>query len=249
MNSWRARQSGFRRRFLFPWPRWYEYPACDRHRAALRNRRLQNPISYLETRPNVNMCANYSSPYRTTAPSPLSPTMRPSPRSQSQTNPSGTSRRGAAPELRLPSIPGPFHPLVYESQSNSKTNSPSSSRPSSSRGPLSPTLQARSKSGATQKNMQQMQQYHREVLARAASTLMGPAPPTTDAPRAPHLAPHGSPGPATPLNLEEPKDYMSARSIGEGSPHAATDKYIREDQERRNSMRMERSSPAVSPRC
>ena len=176
-------------------------------------------------------------PTSNTPRSPLSPTMHHS---------SNSSRKSAASELRLPK----FHPLLYESQNNSQTNSPSSSRPSSSRGPLSPTLQTR-KGGLTPKNMQQMQQYHRDVLARTVSTLAGPSSqaPTSEAPRAPHLIPHGSPGPATPLMLPEPQDYIGARAIGEGSPRAVADKHIREDQERRSGMNVEGSSPAVSPRC
>ena len=175
----------------------------------------------------------------TTPRSPPSPTMH---------HISDASRKSVASELRLPK----FHPLHYESQSqnSSQLNSPSSSRPSSSRSPLSPSLQTR-KGGLTPKNAQQMQQYHRDVLARTVSTLAGPSsqPTTSETPRAPHLIPHGSPGPATPLMLPEPQDYIAARAIGEGSPRAVADRHIREDQERRSGMKVEGSSPAVSPRC
>ena len=143
---------------------------------------------------------------------PLSPTMR-----SSSNNP----KKGMASELRLPK----FHPLVYESQSHHKgaINIPSSSR---SRGPLSPPPQNR-RAPTT------MQQYHRDVLARTTSTLAGTSSQQTamEAPRAPNLVPHGSPGPATPLMLEEPQDYMAAGN-GEGSPRAAADRYNQEDEER-----------------
>ena len=147
-------------------------------------------------------------------------------------------------------LPGPFHPLVFESRNGSKTNSPSSSRPSSSLSPLPPHHPARKPATAPQRQLQQLQQYRREVLARAATSLMSPPPNPSDAPRAPHLAPLGSPGPATPLNLEEPKDYLSAGAIGEGSPRSTAERYIREEQERCNGIRADHSSsPAVSPRC
>ena len=195
------------------------------------------------------MRSNHTTPYNTTPRSPLAHTMRSSTTPHPAPSSSGSSRRANGPDLRLPSLPGQFHPLFYESQNSSKANSPFASRPSSSRGSLSPQFQAH-KQAANQREVQQMQQYHRDVLARAASTLVTPAPPSTDTPRAPHLAPHGSPtDPATPLTLEEPKDYMTARGIGEGSSRAVADKYIREEQERRNGMHADRSSPAVSPRC
>lgn len=191
------------------------------------------------------MRSTHATPYNTTPGFPLSPTTH-SP-THHRTNPPSSSRRRNRPELRLPSLPGQFHPLVYESQNNSKANSPITSRPSSSHDPLSPQLRAR-KGIVAQRQAQQIQQSQRDVLARAATALMGPAP-ATDTPKAPYLVPHGSPGPATPFALEESKDYMTAGAMGEGSPQNAAEKYVREEQERHSGMRADPSSPAVGPRC
>ena len=82
---------------------------------------------------------------------------------------------------------------------------------------------------------------------RQTTVLVGSAP--FDTPSAPHLLPLDSPGPPTPLDLEESEDYLNARSIGEGSPRELAARMVREERERRMGLRVDRSSPAISPRC
>lgn len=81
-------------------------------------------------------------------------------------------------------------------------------------------------------------------MARAAS-MTPPVPRET--PKKPALHPCGSPGPPTPLALEEASDYLTAGLVGEGSPRELVDKIIREERDRHNGIDKQHSSPAVSP--
>lgn len=144
--------------------------------------------------------------------------------------------------LKLAPLPK-YHPAVYRSPATSKATTPAS-RPAS-RGLLSPRTSARQFSEV----QRQHQEYQRQMLAtlRQTTALVGTAP--FDTPSAPHLLPLDSPGPPTPLDLEESDDYLNARNIGESSPRELAAIMIREEQERRMAMRVDRSFPAISPRC
>jgi hypothetical protein len=176
-------------------------------------------------------------------PVPISPTIRSPSHNTAQGMSPGRSQAGPS-GLRITALPK-YHPAFYRSPNSTNTNTPSTSRPVS-RGLLSPRSYARQVSDG----QRQHQEYQRQMLAtlRQATGVIGPPPPS-DTPRAPQIVPHDSPGPATPLNLEEPSDYLTARRIGEGSPREFTERLIREEQDRRAGMRVDRTSPAISPRC
>lgn len=164
-------------------------------------------------------------------------------------NASSTGRR-AAPKLQLQGLPR-FHPAVYQSPSSSAVNSPSRARGADSRTPLSPQAQQRQRSIPQNR----LQQYQREVIATATATANanaaavrgGITPLGRDTPRAPALAPCMSPGPATPLALEDSGDYLTSTMLGPGSPRELVDRMIRDERDRRHGGGSAHSSPAVSP--
>ena len=175
--------------------------------------------------------------------SPLSPTVVPA----GTVLPLGArARRGN--DLHLPPMPLPrFHPANYQSPSSSTTiTQPRNVIPS--RTPRSPQLHQRQASDAQQK----LKQYQRELVINATRTsALTPALGRGETPKAPHLIPRGSPGPATPLMLEEQGDYMIAGAsgslLGEGSPRDMVDQMIRDENARRDGIHSGQSSPAVSP--
>ncbi|EER24623.1 conserved hypothetical protein [Coccidioides posadasii C735 delta SOWgp] len=100
----------------------------------------------------------------------------------------------ASPALHLGNLPR-FHPAVYQSSNpnNHFTQSPS---PNQQR----PSLSSR----------EALRQY-RELIASIALTPRNPASTPGPRPAKPRLAPIGSPGPVTPLSLEEQDDsYFTA---------------------------------------
>ena len=188
--------------------------------------------------------------------SPLSPRLRPSASRQSS-NPDVPRRPNA--DLSLGKLPR-FHPVLYELQPPSSstsvppllTSAPISSGPS--RPPHAPQHYYQQQHQRQVSDAQKaLQQYQREVINNAAraAALLGPAEPKSETPRAPHIVPCDSPGPATPLVLETGEaDYMTAQggSIGEGSPRSLVDQMVRQETDRR-SLHSRHSSPTVSPRC
>ncbi|MCJ1286439.1 hypothetical protein MMC26_005784 [Xylographa opegraphella] len=184
--------------------------------------------------------------------SPLSPTMA---SSSSVLAPAGprtpaSGRRGK--DLQLPPLPLPrFHPLNYAipeaEQKNTILRTATINRP-----PRSPQLHHRQLSNAQQK----LKSYQRELLTNAsraslAASMASSGPDGKETPKAPSLLPRGSPGPATPLMLEDGGDYMTGGGhglmLGEGSPREHVDKLIRYENERRMGFHSGTSSPAVSP--
>ncbi|MCJ1317015.1 hypothetical protein MMC15_002336 [Xylographa vitiligo] len=183
--------------------------------------------------------------------SPLSPTMA---STSSVLAPAGprtpaVGRRGK--DLQLPPLPLPrFHPLNYAvpgAGPNSKVRPPVLNQ-----SPRSPQLHHRQFSNAQQK----LKGYQRELLASAsraslAASMASVGPNGKETPKAPPLLPHGSPGPATPMMLEDEADYMTAGGhgllLGDGSPRDHVDKLIHYENERRMGLHSGVSSPAVSP--
>ncbi|MCJ1381862.1 hypothetical protein MMC17_004974 [Xylographa soralifera] len=183
--------------------------------------------------------------------SPLSPTMA---STSSVLAPAGPrtpaiGRRGK--DLQLPPLPLPrFHPMNYPTTGpgpNIKVRAPALNQ-----SPRSPQLHHRQFSNAQQK----LKSYQRELLTNAtraslAASMVSLVPNGDETPKAPHLLPHESPGPATPMMLEDQGDYMTAGghglSLGEGSPREQVDKLIRYENERRMGLHSGASSPAVSP--
>lgn len=156
-----------------------------------------------------------------------------------------TSQRHRSNGLRLGTMPK-YHSAVHKSSALNNLNTSGLPR-SSSRGLLSPRMQSLQALDIQRQN----QQHQRQKFAtlRQTSGLVGVTP--LHAPSAPHILPHDSPGPATPLSLEDGGggDYLTARNIGEGSPRALSVKSAREEQERLNGMRLDYLSPPISPRC
>ncbi|KAL8779140.1 MAG: hypothetical protein Q9194_001604 [Teloschistes cf. exilis] len=141
--------------------------------------------------------------------------------------------------LALPSLP-PYHPANYESQKGS----PQTSRPSSS-------SHGHQLSDAQKK----LQRYQRELVVNATRTVSGSSTKTPlRRPSSPRLDPLSSPGPITPLALEEQTDYFV------GGPNARTSA-VKGNERREMAERLigierdrirrpesaERHSPAVSP--
>ena len=173
--------------------------------------------------------------------SPLSPSAR-TQSHHSTTLPNDATRR-AARDLHLPPFPR-FHPAVYQSPSSSNANSPNVTRQPAMFSPRAVSTHQRQRSGV----QQQIQQYQREVIARTTSSLVSTPPNASETPKAPHLTPVGSPGPATPLMLEEQGDYLTARAAREGSPREYVDNLIRKETDKRG-LDSGHTSPAISPRC
>ena len=115
--------------------------------------------------------------------------------------------------LKLPGLPR-FHPANFpSSQSSSAATTPSTGPISPSNPPVSPKAQQRLYSEA----QKQLYLYHRETLAAqaavsaAANTDSGrPQSLRFEKPTSPRLAPLGSPGPVTPLELEGQDGYLLA---------------------------------------
>ncbi|KXT00692.1 hypothetical protein AC578_8253 [Pseudocercospora eumusae] len=103
----------------------------------------------------------------------------------------------SASPLRLPSLPR-FHPANYPSSNN--TTPDVNSHASSPHAPISPPAHQRMYSDA----QKQLYFNQREMLN---ATLKASSPGKPDSPR---LAPLGSPGPVTPLELERDEGYLIA---------------------------------------
>lgn len=170
--------------------------------------------------------------------SPLSPKMasllmppqarRRAPRKQSPSN-----------SLQLPSLPR-YHPAHFQSQNSSAANAPAFGL-NSPQPPVSP----RSPQWQYSDAQRQLYSYQRELVATARGGRVVPGP----KPASPRLIPlAGSPGPVTPLELENQSDgYLFVRA---GSPSVTKagqaehiEKLIRDE-----AVRREYSLPQSSPR-
>ncbi|MCJ1301613.1 hypothetical protein MMC08_004414 [Hypocenomyce scalaris] len=153
---------------------------------------------------------NASSLY--TPSSPLSPTMASSttPSQSRHSNP-----RRAAQTLQLPALPR-YHPSNYERATPSLSQSSNASHPSATHrsSARSPQPHQRQPSDAQQK----LHQYQRDLITSAMRVPRSVAPSanSTTRPVSPRLNPLGSPGPVTPMMLEEQGDYLLAGTQSRG---------------------------------
>ncbi|KAL2357167.1 hypothetical protein BJ546DRAFT_432258 [Cryomyces antarcticus] len=172
-----------------------------------------------------------------------SPSLRPtSPLSPKQTNslqlPSQrgfrtSKQRTGNASLRLPALPR-YHPANFpSSQHGSEANTPASGF-DSPQPPHSPRSQQHLYSEA----QQQLYMHQREVMANAGRGIR---------PVSPRLAPLGSPGPVTPLMLEEQSDYMvaGAQSSAVSAQEELVQKLMEDESQRWGDMSPRRLSPSV----
>lgn len=149
-----------------------------------------------------------------------------------------SSARSAA--LKLPSLPR-FHPANFpSSQASSYTTTPASGI-NSPQPPMSPRSQQRQYSDA----QKQLYVYQREMLAAAGGKTYGKSASTR--PDSPRLIPAGSPGPVTPLELENGAagGYLMAGASPTASEAAQRDfveKLIREEAARRGEISPKRAT-------
>ncbi len=133
----------------------------------------------------------------------------PSPRSTHR--PAGhSSRRANTNSLKLPSLPR-FHPANFPSSHSSAQPTPDASAAGSPQPPVSP----RTHQGVYSDVQRHLISYQREMVTAARAS----SPVQADNPVSPRLAPLGSPGPVTPLELEGGEGYLMAgiRSSAQGS--------------------------------
>ncbi|MCJ1255136.1 hypothetical protein MMC24_002952 [Lignoscripta atroalba] len=177
--------------------------------------------------------------------SPLSPSM---PISLHPPHNQPSSRR-TQHNLHIASLPR-FHPANYQSANSSLISTPNRSGPPSALlSPRSPQPHQRQLSDAHKR----LHRYQLELITRPSNSIGSST--TSANPKTPHLIPCRSPGPATPLMLEEQGDYMTAgassslSALGEGLPREHVDEIIRIEKERRMypGAHSGRGSPAVSP--
>ncbi|KAL9616454.1 MAG: hypothetical protein Q9160_008685, partial [Pyrenula sp. 1 TL-2023] len=157
---------------------------------------LSQHFSHLNTRMHTERPSYFYKPTsplsspRTTAihPRPISP--QPSVQSRRQHNLSPNSKSKQPSKMPLPGLPR-FHPARFESVTSS------------------PSIAA----DAVADSPKAMRKYQRELLAKADYSSRLAASPFSNKPSAPRLDPLGSPGPVTPLELEETEeagDYFTA---------------------------------------
>ncbi|ORY14445.1 hypothetical protein BCR34DRAFT_623363 [Clohesyomyces aquaticus] len=178
--------------------------------------------------------------------SPLSPKM------ESLAIPSQARRRPAPPHhhqhsagtaaaLRLPSLPR-FHPANFPSQSSSLAGTPCTG-PNSPQPPLSPRAYRKQYLEPQKQHpdaQRQMYLYQQELIASASRQARG----ATARPTSPRLIPMGSPGPVTPLELEEQDSYLTT-GVNTDEAAAHVDKLIHEEALRRGETSPGRPTPVA----
>ena len=157
----------------------------------------------------------------------LSPTML----SQPSLRPSPP--RGTNAALKLPSLPR-FHPANFPSSQNSSPGNTPTPGTSSPQPTVLPHQQQRHHTDV----QKQLHAYQRDIIATAVRNSRGASPNAASAkPSSPKLEPLGSPGPVTPLMLEEQGGYIVAGACSSGRESTAqdelVDKLIREEARRR----------------
>ncbi|KAF2239230.1 hypothetical protein EV356DRAFT_528506 [Viridothelium virens] len=140
---------------------------------------------------------------------------------------------GSNASIKLPSLP-PFHPANFPSAQHSSAGNTPSSGVTSSQPPVSPRQQQRQYNDI----QKQLQAYQRDIIA----TAMRRSPVASSCgvsakPDSPKLEPLGSPGPVTPLILEEQGGYIASAARSAGGESATqdelVDRLIREEARRR----------------
>ncbi|OGM47361.1 hypothetical protein ABOM_003819 [Aspergillus bombycis] len=152
--------------------------------------RRSRPHAHCSSRSPASMRSDSSTFYSPVVSSSMSPSARPSspqqpPRSRAQ-NPTKS-----VPAFHLNNLPR-FHPAVYSAGSQGQPTSPRQLRPSAYR--------------TTSGSRDAMWQY--QELVEGVTLSKTPSRPLSPSPSAPRLDPLRSPGPVTPLALEEASGYL-----------------------------------------
>ena len=144
--------------------------------------------------------------------SPLSPNMNPSARpiSPQPSRPRASFSPKSSKPMRIGNLPR-FHPAVYQSPNQTPDTG---SGPRSATSPLLKPGNAQNRLSADSPRL--MRQYQRELLARADISSRMAASPYAAKPNAPRIDPADSPGPVTPLELENAGDYFMVAGGGNG---------------------------------
>lgn len=171
--------------------------------------------------------------------SPLSPPLPLSPLLPYAQNGRISNRAGT--HLRIPILPH-LHPANFHSSSAPEANSSQRGRSNPSRHPFSDA-------------QQKLHKYQRDLIANAIRPARPIASPAMTNLPPPRLHPLGSPGPVTPLALEENQDYLAAGTaastyrLNGSAENDLVEKFIHQEHERmkHGGMQSEGHSPAVSP--
>ncbi|KAF2757726.1 hypothetical protein EJ05DRAFT_398700 [Pseudovirgaria hyperparasitica] len=167
---------------------------------------------------------------------PLSPTRMESLQIPSQQRRPVRSHGSGQPvgQLKLPSLPR-FHPANFPSNQNSSASNTPPTVSNTPTAPVSPRMQHKQYSDA----QRQLYIYQRELIAANARNHKSADGPD---PASPRLCPLGSPGPVTPLELEQQQHAGGYFLAGTGAPPTKTsqndlvEKLIREEAQRRGDM-------------
>lgn len=199
--------------------------------------KMPSPRSSPAMRPQSPLSPQYNSPARFEM---LQP---PSPRAMHSRPVAGNNQRRAnTNSLKLPSLPR-FHPANYPSTHHSSVqNTHDTTGMGAPQPPASPRAHQRVFSDA----QKHLMAYQREQISIAAR---GTSPSRFDNPESPRLAPLGSPGPVTPLELESEDSYLvagarSAVSNDGGTAEELMERLIREEAGRSRTPRTSSQSPS-----
>ncbi|KAI9701375.1 MAG: hypothetical protein M1820_006466 [Bogoriella megaspora] len=161
---------------------------------------------------------------------PPQPRLRPSP------------HRAASTSLRLPSLPR-FHPANFPSSQHVSAGSTPSTGVNGLQPPVSPRQNHRQYSDV----QKQLYAYQKDIIATAMRTSQATTPNgLSNKPDSPRLEPLGSPGPVTPLMLEEQAGYLVAGVRAPDGQEAPQDEVV-ESFIRAEARRREEMSPRQQP--
>jgi hypothetical protein len=178
--------------------------------------RMPSPRSSPALRPTSPLSPRYE-------PSRFESLQPPSPRAMHSRQQVGNGTRLAnTHSLKLPSLPR-FHPANYPSAHSSVKSTPDE-------GPANPPVSPRAHQRMYSDAQKHLLMYHHQSVASAARSNGK----VEDKPVSPRLAPLGSPGPVTPLELEQQDGYLVAGSnhAGMGGSADYVDRLIREESRR-----------------
>ena len=179
--------------------------------------RMPSPRSSPALRPTSPLSPRYE-------PSRFESLQPPSPRAMHSRQVGNGTRLANTHSLKLPSLPR-FHPANYPSAHSSAKSTPDE-------GPANPPVSPRAHQRMYSDAQKHLLMYHHQSVASAARSNGK----VDDKPVSPRLAPLGSPGPVTPLELEQQEGYLVAGSnhagIGMGGSADYVDRLIREESRR-----------------
>lgn len=147
-----------------------------------------------------------------------------SPRAIHSRSAGNSQRRANTQSLKLPSLPR-YHPANFPSANSSMQTTPDAGNMGSPQPPMSP----RSHQKVVNDAQKHLFMYQRELFNNSRAQ----SPNQVDRPVSPRLAPMGSPGPVTPLELEGEEGYLAAGARNAGHEGASSnelvEKLIREE--------------------